>query len=54
MFNVWQCLNKMPGGAVKIDDNKLVPPPRASMKESMEALIHHFKVRLASRFDAYH
>ncbi|KAG1724864.1 NADH-quinone oxidoreductase [Suillus lakei] len=25
-------------------DNKLVPPPRASMKESMEALIHHFKL----------
>ncbi len=34
----------MPTGVVKIDDYKLVPPPRASMKESMEALIHHFKV----------
>lgn len=40
-----QCLNKMPAGAIKIDDHKIVPPPRASMKESMEALIHHFKVR---------
>jgi len=40
-----QCLNKMPTGAFKIDDNKIVPPPRASMKESMEALIHHFKAR---------
>ena len=39
-----QCLNKMPTGAVKVDDYKLVPPPRASMKESMESLIHHFKV----------
>lgn len=39
-----QCLNKMPTGAIKIDDNKIVPPPRASMKESMEALIHHFKL----------
>ncbi|KAI8812409.1 putative NADH dehydrogenase 49K chain [Cladochytrium replicatum] len=39
-----QCLNKMPGGAVKVDDNKIVPPPRATMKESMEALIHHFKL----------
>ncbi|KAI0815365.1 nife hydrogenase-like protein [Irpex lacteus] len=29
----------------QIDDYKLVPPPRASMKESMEALIHHFKRR---------
>ncbi|KAJ7644428.1 Ndufs2, NADH:ubiquinone oxidoreductase 49 kd subunit [Roridomyces roridus] len=39
-----QCLNKMPPGAVKVDDHKLVPPPRASMKESMESLIHHFKI----------
>jgi NADH:ubiquinone oxidoreductase subunit D len=41
-----QCLNKMPTGAYKVDDFKLVPPPRAAMKENMEALIHHFKVRL--------
>ncbi|KAG1747706.1 Ndufs2, NADH:ubiquinone oxidoreductase 49 kd subunit [Suillus lakei] len=41
---IHQCLNKMPTGVIKIDDNKLVPPPRASMKESMEALIHHFKL----------
>jgi hypothetical protein len=40
----YQCLNKIPLGAIKIDDNKLVPPPRASMKESMESLIHHFKL----------
>jgi len=39
-----QCLNKMPLGAVKVDDQKIVPPPRAAMKESMEALIHHFKL----------
>ncbi|KAJ3129451.1 NADH dehydrogenase Fe-S protein subunit 2 ndufs2 [Physocladia obscura] len=39
-----QCLEKMPDGLVKIDDYKIVPPPRASMKESMEALIHHFKL----------
>jgi NADH dehydrogenase (ubiquinone) Fe-S protein 2 len=38
-----QCLNKMPTGAIKVDDHKIVPPPRASMKESMESLIHHFK-----------
>ncbi|KAG6881391.1 NADH dehydrogenase Fe-S protein subunit 2 ndufs2, partial [Termitomyces sp. T159_Od127] len=34
----------MPLGAIKVDDHKLVPPPRASMKESMESLIHHFKI----------
>ncbi|KAJ3347680.1 NADH dehydrogenase Fe-S protein subunit 2 ndufs2 [Entophlyctis luteolus] len=39
-----QCLQKMPDGLVKVDDYKIVPPPRASMKESMEALIHHFKL----------
>ncbi|KAJ3194591.1 NADH dehydrogenase [ubiquinone] iron-sulfur protein 2 [Irineochytrium annulatum] len=39
-----QCLNQMPDGPVKVDDYKIVPPPRATMKESMEALIHHFKL----------
>ncbi|TFK42201.1 nife hydrogenase-like protein [Crucibulum laeve] len=39
-----QCLNKITPGAVKVDDHKLVPPPRAMMKESMESLIHHFKI----------
>ncbi|XP_022108528.1 NADH dehydrogenase [ubiquinone] iron-sulfur protein 2, mitochondrial-like [Acanthaster planci] len=39
-----QCLNKMPEGEVKVDDNKVSPPKRAEMKESMEALIHHFKL----------
>jgi NADH dehydrogenase (ubiquinone) Fe-S protein 2 len=34
----------MPLGVIKVDDNKLVPPPRTSMKESMESLIHHFKL----------
>ncbi len=41
---VSQCLNKITPGAYKVDDHKLVPPPRASMKESMESLIHHFKL----------
>ena len=39
-----QCLNKMPPGEVRTDDNKVVPPRRAEMKESMESLIHHFKL----------
>ncbi|KAJ3544607.1 hypothetical protein NMY22_g2723 [Coprinellus aureogranulatus] len=39
-----QCLNKMPTGVIKVDDHKLTPPPRAMMKESMESLIHHFKL----------
>ncbi len=31
-------------GPVMIDDYKIAPPPRAKMKEEMEALIHHFKL----------
>jgi NADH-quinone oxidoreductase subunit D len=39
-----QALAKMPAGPVKINDRKIAPPPRAEMKGSMEALIHHFKL----------
>jgi NADH-quinone oxidoreductase subunit D len=39
-----QCLDQMPAGPVKIRDHKVVPPPRAELKHSMEALIHHFKL----------
>lgn len=39
-----QCLEKMPNGPVMTEDNKVVPPRRAVMKQSMEALIHHFKL----------
>ncbi|XP_057341937.1 NADH-ubiquinone oxidoreductase 49 kDa subunit [Microplitis mediator] len=39
-----QCLNQMPAGEIKVDDNKIVPPSRSEMKTSMESLIHHFKL----------
>jgi NADH:ubiquinone oxidoreductase 49 kD subunit 7 len=39
-----QCLEKMPAGPVSAVNNKVVPPKRAEMKNSMEALIHHFKL----------
>ncbi len=39
-----QCLKQMPQGPIKVDDRKIAPPPRAEMKSSMEALIHHFKL----------
>jgi NADH dehydrogenase (ubiquinone) Fe-S protein 2 len=41
---IMQALNEMPGGIVKIDDRKLTPPSRSDMKQSMESLIHHFKL----------
>jgi NADH-quinone oxidoreductase subunit D len=31
-------------GPVHVLDSKIVPPKRAEMKRSMEALIHHFKL----------
>ena len=39
-----QCLAEMPVGPVASTDRKVVPPKRAEMKASMEALIHHFKL----------
>ena len=39
-----QCIEKMPEGPVKTLDRKISPPPRAEMKSSMEAMIHHFKL----------
>ena len=39
-----QCLERMPKGAVTAGDPKVVPPKRALMKQSMEALINHFKL----------
>jgi len=41
-----QCVDwlKSNPGPVMIDDHKVAPPPRAEMKDDMEALIHHFKL----------
>lgn len=39
-----QCIKEMPEGPVKTLDSKIAPPPRSEMKQSMEALIHHFKL----------
>lgn len=39
-----QCLNMMPAGLIKTDDRKISPPSRAQMKQSMESVIHHFKL----------
>lgn len=39
-----QCLNEMPDGLYKSPDNKITPPSRQTMKQSMEGLIHHFKL----------
>ena len=41
---IMQCVEEMPAGSVRTQDNKIAPPLRGEMKQSMEALIHHFKL----------
>jgi NADH-quinone oxidoreductase subunit D len=41
---VEQAMDRMPSGDYRVDDRKITPPPRARIDESMEALIHHFKI----------
>ena len=41
---VRQCVDRMPAGDYRVQDKKVTPPPRARIDESMEALIHHFKL----------
>ena len=41
---VYQILDRMPSGDYRIQNKKITPPPRARIDESMEALIHHFKI----------
>jgi len=47
-----QCLNQISEGPVQSNDNKLVAPSREEMMESMEALIHYFKLMSESFFVA--
>ena len=41
---VRQIVERMPAGDYRTQDKKVTPPPRARIDESMEALIHHFKI----------
>jgi NADH-quinone oxidoreductase subunit D len=41
---VQQILDQMPEGDYRVQDKKVTPPPRGRIDESMEALIHHFKI----------
>ncbi len=41
---VQQALDNLPGGPVRSDNRKYVPPPRSELSTSMEAVIHHFKL----------
>ncbi len=41
---VEQVLATMPSGDYRTEDRKVTPPPRKRIDESMEALIHHFKI----------
>jgi NADH-quinone oxidoreductase subunit D len=39
-----QALDNLPDGPVQTSDRKVMPPPRAELAKSMEAVIHHFKL----------
>jgi NADH-quinone oxidoreductase subunit D len=39
-----QIADLMPAGDYRVQDKKITPPPRSRIDESMEALIHHFKL----------
>jgi NADH-quinone oxidoreductase subunit D len=41
---VEQILDRMPTGDYRVQDKKVTPPPRVRIDQSMEALIHHFKI----------
>ena len=41
---IYQCLEQLPEGYIKVNNRKITTPPRALMKYSMESLIHHFKL----------
>ncbi len=41
---VEQALDRLPYGPVQSNNRKFVPPPRAELGTSMEAVIHHFKL----------
>jgi NADH dehydrogenase (ubiquinone) Fe-S protein 2 len=41
---ILQVLNQLPRGPIKVDNFKISPPSRSEMKQSMEAVIHHFKL----------
>jgi NADH dehydrogenase (ubiquinone) Fe-S protein 2 len=41
---IQQCLNDIPEGPIKVDNNKISTPSKLYMKQSMESLIHHFKL----------
>lgn len=38
------CINNLPAGPVRAENQKISPPSKAIMKESMESLISHFKL----------
>ena len=43
-------MNQLPSGIIRSEDSKIIPPPKNEMKQSMEALIHHFKIYTSGFF----
>jgi NADH:ubiquinone oxidoreductase subunit D len=49
---ILQCLNQIPNGLIKSNDNKLCFSTKTSLKQSMEGLIHHFKMYTSGIYSA--
>ena len=41
---ILQAINKVKNGLIKSDDKKIIPPSKNNIKNSMESIIHHFKI----------
>lgn len=39
-----QCINMIPNGLIKTNNTKMCPPTKIELKQSMESIIHHFKI----------
>lgn len=39
-----KCINDLPQGLIKTTDTKICPPTKTELKQSMEAIIQHFKI----------
>jgi NADH:ubiquinone oxidoreductase subunit D len=39
-----KCINDLPQGLIKTTDTKICPPTKTELKQSIEAIIQHFKI----------
>jgi len=47
---ILQILNSIPNGKIKVENYKIISPPKNYIKKSMESIIHHFKLYSSGLF----